>query len=302
MGREETEQGIAAPDPQAPVSETARAKVNLTLHIRGRRDDGYHELESLVAFADVGDALTLFPGNVLLLDAARTDIALPPDLLGPDNIVLQAVRAAQARLGPLRAGRIRLEKRLPVAAGLGGGSADAAAVLRMLAQVNGLDPRMPELLEIAAGIGADVPVCMVSRAAWMTGIGEVVTPLVDFPALDAVLINPGVPIATARVFEALAMTPGESVGKPTPVPDGDDAIRHAIRAGRNDLQGAAIDLCPQIGIALAALDAAGAGVSRMSGSGATVFGLFEGTGAARVAAEQIAGEHPDWWVRPVRLS
>ncbi len=191
----------------APLTTRARAKINLTLRVLGRRADGYHELESLVAFAGTGDALALEPGPQLTLtiDGPRGQ-GLPVD---DSNLILRATRALEAETGPLRSGAFHLVKRLPVASGIGGGSADAAAALRLLARLNGLAPDDPALLRAAAKTGADVPVCLVSRARIMAGIGERLGPPLTLPPLFALLVNPGVPVETAPVFRALGLEPGQ---------------------------------------------------------------------------------------------
>jgi 4-diphosphocytidyl-2-C-methyl-D-erythritol kinase len=191
----------------APLTTRARAKINLTLRVLGRRADGYHELESLVAFAGTGDALSLEPGPQLSLtiDGPRGQ-GLPVD---DSNLILRATRALEAEIGPLRTGAFHLVKRLPVASGIGGGSADAAAALRLLARLNGLSPDNPALLRAAAATGADVPVCLASRARIMAGIGERLGPPLTLPPLFALLVNPGVPVETAPVFKALGLQPGQ---------------------------------------------------------------------------------------------
>lgn len=193
-----------------PLTTRARAKINLTLRVLGRRADGYHELESLVAFAGTGDALSLEPGPQLSLtiDGPRGQ-GLPVD---DTNLILRATRALQTETGPLRTGAFHLVKRLPVASGIGGGSADAAAALRLLARLNGLSPDDPALLRAAAATGADVPVCLASRARIMAGIGERLGAALTLPPLFALLVNPGVPVETAPVFRALGLQPGQIHG------------------------------------------------------------------------------------------
>ncbi|WP_324133227.1 4-(cytidine 5'-diphospho)-2-C-methyl-D-erythritol kinase [Bosea sp. (in: a-proteobacteria)] len=201
----------------APLTIRARAKINLTLRVLGRRADGYHELESLVAFAGTGDALSLEPGPQLSLtiDGPRGQ-GLPVD---DSNLILRATRALEAETGPLRTGAFHLVKRLPVASGIGGGSADAAAALRLLARLNGLSPDDPALLRAAAATGADVPVCLASRARIMAGIGERLGPPLTLPPLFALLVNPGVPVETAPVFRALGLQPGQRHPLHSSLPD-----------------------------------------------------------------------------------
>ena len=190
-----------------PLTTRARAKINLTLRVLGRRADGYHELESLVAFAGTGDALSLVPGPDLSLtiDGPRGQ-GLPVD---DTNLILRATHALEAETGPLRTGHFHLVKRLPVASGIGGGSADAAAALRLLARLNGVSHDDPALQRAAAATGADVPVCLASRARIMAGIGERLGHPLTLPPLFALLVNPGVPVETAPVFRALGLQPGQ---------------------------------------------------------------------------------------------
>jgi 4-diphosphocytidyl-2-C-methyl-D-erythritol kinase len=267
----------------------APAKVNLTLHVLGRRVDGYHELESLVAFADVGDKLTLVAGEGLSLDVAGpTAAAAGADT---DNLVLKAARALAERIGGLRLGRFSLEKQLPVAAGLGGGSSDAAAALRLIARANGLSPADGRVREAARATGADVPVCLEPKARLMRGIGEILSPPIALPPLPAVLINPGVAVPTRDVFKALAAPPLSGPAQP------DDfftievdaaALISVFAARRNDLEPPAVRLQPVIADVLAALrGASGCALARMSGSGATCFGLFNSAPAAEAAAQKI---------------
>ncbi len=195
-------------NPDTPLTTRARAKINLTLRVLGRRADGYHELESLVAFAGTGDALSLAPGPELSLaiDGPRGQ-GLPVD---DSNLILRATRALEAETGPLRSGAFHLVKRLPVASGIGGGSADAAAALRLLARLNGIALDDPALLRASAKTGADVPVCLASRARIMAGIGERLGSTLTLPPLFALLVNPGVPVETAPVFRALGLQPGQA--------------------------------------------------------------------------------------------
>jgi 4-diphosphocytidyl-2-C-methyl-D-erythritol kinase len=290
----------------APVvlSTRAPAKVNLTLHIEGRRADGYHELTSLVAFAGASDTLTLTPGSSLGLDVAGPRAASA----GPDaeNLVLKAARLlAEARPG-LRVGRFSLVKRLPAAAGIGGGSSDAAAALRLLARANDIPVHDPSLLDAARRTGSDVTVCLDPRARMMRGTGGDVGPALRLPPLFAVLVNPGVPVETAQVFRAMALERGEAshYGAHPIVPDSvefEDLVG-LLRRGRNDMEAAACVLAPVIGDVLAVLGAAkGCRIARMSGSGATCFGLFASCRAAGKAARVIAAMHPDWWVKATAL-
>jgi len=283
------------------LSDRAPAKVNLTLRVLGRRADGYHELESLVVFAGLADRVTLTPGEALGLDVGGPTAAAAGEV--GDNLVLRAGRALAARIENLCVGRFALTKLLPVAAGLGGGSADAAAALRLLARLNGLSPTDPRLMEAARLTGADVPVCVDPRPRVMRGIGEKLSPALDLPALPAVLVNPGVPVPTKDVFAKLGLAPGERRADATEIPTAqlkrrDTLISH-LEARPNDLQVAAISIQPLIVDVLRAIAGqAGCLLSRMSGSGATCFGLFASEPAAVSAAQVLASSHPRWWVAP----
>lgn len=286
------------------LTERAPAKVNLTLHVPGRRDDGYHALESLVAFAGAHDRLTLTPGTGLSLSV--TGVTAQAAGGGPDNLVLKAARALAARRSGLRLGHFDLIKRLPVAAGLGGGSSDAAAALRLLAQLNGLSPQEPVLREAALATGADVAVCLSPGARFMRGMGEDVGRALVLPALPAVLVNPGVAVATATVFSGLGLQRGQMRESALHPPIGEDRsfaeTVAALGKARNDLEDAAALLAPVIVDVLAVLSAApGCRLARMSGSGATCFGLFETCHRAAKAARVIGRAHPEWWVRPTLL-
>jgi len=284
----------------SPLVEKARAKINLTLRVPGRRADGYHHLESLVAFADLADTLSLAPGAVTALDIAGPFAGSS----GPaaDNLVLKAVAALGQHISGLKAGRFQLEKNLPVAAGIGGGSADAAAALRLLARVNGLALDDPRLTQAALAVGADVPVCVASRPRIMRGVGERLSPPLELPALPAVLINPGVALSTREVFAKFAIAQASKTNLPD-VPRGEDALIEIITRHGNDLTQAAIACVPVIAKVLDALRAVpGVRLARMSGSGATCFALFKTTGEAAAAAWLLQEAHSEWWVRSTTLS
>lgn len=283
----------------AAGAEKAPAKVNLTLRVIGRRADGYHDIESLVAFASVGDALTFTPGGALALSVGGPTAAAAGEIA--DNLVLKAARALAERVERLKLGRFALSKRLPVAAGLGGGSADAAAALRLLARANGLAPDDPRLLQAARATGADVPVCLDPRPRFMRGIGDLLSGPLDLPRLFAVLLNPAVAVATKDVFAALAVpTAGQT--PPATICTGTTALLAEIAGGRNDLEEPAIELEPAIADALAVLrKLPGCRLARMSGSGATCFGLFDSMDAARGAARRLRVGYPAWWVRATAL-
>jgi 4-diphosphocytidyl-2-C-methyl-D-erythritol kinase len=288
----------------AARAEKAPAKVNLTLHVLSRRADGYHEIESLVAFAGVGDALSFTPGRALALIVGGPTAAAAGDTA--DNLVLKAARALAERVEGLQLGRFALSKRLPVAAGLGGGSADAAAALRMLARSSRLAPDDPRLLQAAQATGADVPVCLDPRPRLMRGIGDILSEPLDLPKLATVLVNPGVAVPTREVFAALRL-PAGSIAPAAPsrsaislsaISLGATNLADAIANGRNDLEGPAIELQPVIADVLAVLrKLPGCRLSRMSGSGATCFGLFDSTAAATAAARTLRVGYPAWWVR-----
>ncbi|MCO4053121.1 MAG: 4-(cytidine 5'-diphospho)-2-C-methyl-D-erythritol kinase [Bosea sp.] len=290
------------------LSTRAPAKVNLNLAVHGRRLDGYHELVSLVAFAGVGDGLTLEPGPApSLVIAGPFRRALAAD---GANLVLKAVGHLHALLPGLVAGCFTLVKRLPVASGIGGGSADAAAALRLLARLNGLPMTEPALIEAAWRTGADVPVCLASKACVMSGAGESLGQRLRLAPLNAVLVNPGVAVSTAAVFAALGLAPGESLGSASPShepagPEGLDAAGLAawLRDGPgNDLEAAACRAAPAIADALAALAEAGdCRLARMSGSGATCLGVYADCRASAAAARRIAARHPGWWVKATVL-
>ena len=282
----------------------ARAKVNLDLRVLGRRADGYHELESLVAFAGLGDTLTLEPGAPVALAISGPSAAgLEAD---DGNLVLRAARALEKARPGLQLGRFHLVKRLPVAAGIGGGSADAAAALRLLARLNGIALGDPVLLSVAAQVGADVPVCLASRARLMAGIGERLGPVLRLPPLFAVLVNPGVAVETAAVFRALGLSHGQKLAEPRGEgehglgPAG-DFLPRLIRSG-NDLAAPARRVTSEIDEVIAGLEALpGCRLARMSGSGATCFALFDDRAASAEAAKTLARARPGWWVKPTLL-
>ena len=291
------------------LMENARAKVNLTLRVVGRRVDGYHELESVVAFADCADRLTLTPGSELKLET--TGPQAPLCGANADNLVFKAAQLLGERVPDLRLGNFALDKVLPVAAGIGGGSADAAAALRLLAQVNAFSLDDARLIEVARLTGADVPVCLASRACIMTGVGETLLPL-SVPKMPCVLVNPRVPVATREVFDALGLRHGEllvgasDVFGATAWPEVGASIEdwvEVLAASSNDLEEPAMRIQPVIAQVIAALNASnGAWLARMSGSGATCFAIYENTAEARRAADKIQLDHPDWWVHAGVLS
>lgn len=285
-----------------PLLQLAPAKVNLALHVTRRREDGYHDLESLVVFADVADELTA--------------VAAPADSLtiggpfsgglgaGENNLVSRAVAAFRSRWpDAVPTGlAMHLTKNLPVAAGIGGGSADAAAALRMMAALADHPIAVSELADMAAGLGADVPACLISTPLVARGVGEVLSPLPQFPALHIVLVNPMVPLATADVFRRLRAHDNY------PLPELPTPLTRPAQLGlwlsetRNDLQPPAVKLVPVIGEIVAHLaETQGCMLARMSGSGATVFGLFGSSGQAHQAAQVMRAANADHWVAAAPL-
>lgn len=276
------------------VSRRAPAKLNLCLHVTGRRADGYHLLDSLVVFASVGDLVTASSGQGLSLRLAGPESAgLAAE---PDNLVLRAARA----IGVTDAALV-LEKVLPVASGIGGGSADAAAALRALAALTGR-PLPPEADVLR--LGADVPVCLAGRPARMSGIGEVLQPLPPLPPVWVVLVNPRLPVPTPQVFAAL--TRRDSPALPE-LPAAALASAAALadwlaKATRNDLVDPAHQIAPSLAAVQAALEGApGCHLARMSGSGGTHFGLFDTAEAAEAAARSLRTAHPSWWITAGRI-
>ena len=225
--------------------------------------------------------------------------------LGPDddNLILKALRALGGTAGigePAMA--VTLEKNLPIAAGLGGGSSDAGTALRLANRALGLDLPEAELAGLARVVGADGPMCLMGRSAWAEGIGDRLTPAPELPPLHAVLVNPGRPSPTGAVYRAYDAGPPQPSDRPTPPPDWSPVpVIDWLAAQRNDLEAPAVALEPAIGEALSAMRAAGARLTRMSGSGATVFGLFEDAAAAAAATDRLCRDHPGWWVRPTVL-
>jgi len=283
----------------AALVEKAPAKINLTLHVLGRRADGYHQLESLVAFADLADALTLQPGG----DAALEIIGPFAPACGPvaDNLVHKALAALRARVAGLNAGRFLLKKNIPVAAGLGGGSADAAAALRLLARSNGLAPGDARLAAAALAVGADVPVCLEPHARIMRGVGEELSAPLDLPPLAGLLVNPCVALATRDVFAMFAGSPGGKTSL-AGVPREGGALFEWLGQHGNDLTPSAIACVPVIADVLSALSALpGARLARMSGSGPTCFALFGSHEEAAAAAQRLKAERKDWWVAPATI-
>jgi 4-diphosphocytidyl-2-C-methyl-D-erythritol kinase len=282
----------------------APAKLNLTLRVVGRRADGYHELESLVAFAGLCDWLGFEPGEDLSLEVfgPRAGEAGPVH----ENLVVRGARSLAAQIPGLRLGRFRLIKRMPAAAGLGGGSADAAAALRLLATEVGLPVDDPRVLASARATGADVLACLAPQARTMGGIGDELGPAVRLPRTFVVLVNPQVQAPTPKVFAALDLA-SESQTEPTtrrvPVMGfGSDAVLDFRAFGHNDLEAAAIRVAPQIETVLTRLSKiAVAEAFGMSGSGATCFALFSDRRTAAATQRSLAADHPEWWIKATKL-
>lgn len=276
--------------------DTAPAKVNLTLRVIGRRADGYHDIESLVTFAELGDRLALTPGSEL----AVTVVGPSAGHTGADseNLVLKAARALAASIVDLRLGAFSLEKNIPVAAGLGGGSADAAAALRLLARVNNLAAHDPRLHEAARATGADVPVCLDPRPRLMRGIGDILSEPLPLPRLCALLINPGIALPTKLVFSGWKADRSQPTSSVTmnEMPDTQHLLDWLAREA-NDLEPPALALAPAIADVLSALrENAGCRLARMSGSGATCFALFLSAAEAAAAARRLRAQFPQWWI------
>jgi 4-diphosphocytidyl-2-C-methyl-D-erythritol kinase len=273
-----------------PHTELARAKINLALHVLGRRADGYHELDSIVAFAGIADRLIFERADDWHLDITGPFAVELAN--APDNLVLKAARGFAQIFADEARYHITLEKHLPVASGIGGGSADAAATLRALARLSDRTVDPTRLSSLAASLGADVPVCLVGKTCRMRGIGERIDLLTDLAPMPALLVNPRREVATAQVFARLALKPGDKAS--AGLEEGADPA-----SCRNDLTAPALAVAPVIGEVIAAVNGrAGLRFARMSGSGATCFGIFASTEAAEAAARDIAALHRDWWVMP----
>ncbi|ESY12009.1 4-(cytidine 5'-diphospho)-2-C-methyl-D-erythritol kinase [Mesorhizobium sp. M0615] len=277
----------------------APAKINLALHVTGRRADGYHLLESLVVFTRFGDRVEIEPADADRFSVSgRYATSVPID---DSNLVVKAREALRRQAGQQSTPpvAIRLEKNLPVASGVGGGSSDAAAVLQGLVRTWGLDIGEAELSRIGLTLGADVPMCLAAKPLVARGVGDELSLVPDFPALALVLVNPGVAVSTPDVFNALEKRDNEGL---PPLPRAFDfhSVRNWLEITRNDLESAAQAIQPPIGRAVSLLNRAGSGFSRMSGSGATCFGLFETGNVAKRAAAEIRSREPEWFVAATR--
>ncbi|GAA0537608.1 4-diphosphocytidyl-2-C-methyl-D-erythritol kinase [Rhizomicrobium palustre] len=275
-------------------SVSAPAKINLFLHVGAKRPDGFHALQSLVAFTEAGDELSFAPG-----DGVSLDIGGPFGKglsAGEDNLIVRAARA----LGTSQGAKIVLTKNLPVASGIGGGSADCAATLRGLSKLWNLGKDSLALQKVGEELGSDVPVCITSRPQWMEGRGEILTELPSLPPLSIVLVNPGVGVPTGKVFGALKERRGVELPLP-PYFTGADHLIGYLKSTSNDLEAPARMIAPEVNAVLEAIAGEGALLSRMSGSGATCFGLFATETDAKAAAEALKAAHAGWWVMPSRL-
>ena len=279
----------------------APAKLNLYLHVTGRRADGFHLLDSLVAFSDIGDRLSVAPASRLSLAVTGP---FAPDLGQDDpqkNLVWRAAQALAAKLGRAPDVALTLEKNLPVASGIGGGSSDAAAALKALAAHWQAELDERALCAIAATLGADVPVCVVARASFFGGIGDEIAPSPALPTAPLLLVNPGIGLPTASVFRARQGAFSAAARFET-APSSVADFATSLGERHNDLTDAAIGLVPAVGEVLARLaKQPGALLARMSGSGATCFALFETTAAAEAAAASLKVEQPRWWIAPGKL-
>jgi 4-diphosphocytidyl-2-C-methyl-D-erythritol kinase len=289
----------------AVITEQAPAKLNLYLHVLGRRADGYHELDSLVAFADIADTVSVRPAEGLSL---AIDGPFAPSLAAEpasDNLVTRATRLLAESIGRSDpAVAITLTKRLPVASGIGGGSADAAAILRALARLWEIGADHPSLHPLAARLGADVPVCLTGRPAYFGGIGDIIDPAPPLPSCAVVLVNPGIPLSTPAVFRARTgpFSPAARLVGDAHPPDA-AAFAELLAKRHNDLTAPAQSLVPEIGTVLEALSAtSGCLLARLSGSGATCFALYADPVLARAAAAELTRAQPGWWIVPGRLS
>jgi 4-diphosphocytidyl-2-C-methyl-D-erythritol kinase len=281
------------------IREIAAAKVNLTLKIFGRRPDGYHQLKSLVAFAGISDLVEFRPGAVPKI---TVEGPFAGDIDG-ENLVMRAANAVRLTRPDFATGTFRLIKRLPVAAGLGGGSADAGAALRALMQANGRQSATFDWLRLARNLGADVAVCLTQRASFITGIGDIVTPAPHLPELSIVIANPGIHLPTTAVYGALNAPP---LGRPAvderdtlmdPIGTVDQLIEY-LKNTPNDLEATAFRLVPEISEVKAALASQdGCLIARLTGSGSSCFGLFRDLRSANTAERRIADSQPGWWIR-----
>ena len=282
------------------VRRAAPAKLNLYLHVLGRRADGYHLLDSLVAFADVADVVTAQRAPALSLEITGPFAGALQDKPS-ENLVWRAATALARRAGIEPKAALALEKNLPVTSGIGGGSSDAAAALKALGELWLLDLGERPFQGLGASLGADVPVCLFGQPAWIGGIGEAVAPAPALPPCSVVLANPGLSLATPAVFKARIGGFSESA-RFDAAPADAAALARLLETRRNDLTAPALALAPGISQVLPALEAEpGALIARMSGSGATCFALFADESAAQAAVQRLSAAHPGWWVAAGKL-
>jgi len=288
-----------------PITVLAPAKVNLFLHIIGRREDGYHLLESVFAFADFGDFITVEPAPALSFSVTGpfAHICRRAGCDGEANIVARAADLLRQQCGVAEGAKITLEKNLPVSAGLGGGSSDAAATLKALQVLWRIEPVQESLVDLALELGADVPACLVGEPSFVAGIGELITPLEIFEDINCVLVNPLKPLSTPLVFQTFEKT-GRAFTQPLALtPEVTDDLWTLLKGSHNDLQGPAVGLMEEVGEILGSLqDTDGVSLVRMSGSGATCFGLYETSETADAAARKISNAHRNWWVKACTLT
>ena len=279
----------------------APAKINLYLHVLGRRSDGYHDLDSLIVFVDISDEIEVSPSNRLGL---KLEGPFAHDLETTDwgrNLVIQAARALAETSEMNMSVALTLRKNLPVAAGLGGGSSDAAATLKALCRMWELVISDGELHAIARDLGADVPACLDQSSVFVGGVGEDLSPAPELPEAWLVLVNPGLPLMTAEVFRQFD-PPGSDVARFEAAPRDVYAMATTLAARSNDLEAVAIGMVPQIARVIDALEEnENCLLARMSGSGATCFGIFAEESAAKSAAVRISGDNSSWWVRAGRM-
>lgn len=278
----------------AAIRVEAPAKVNLYLHVVGRRSDGYHLLDSLVVFPAIGDRIEVEPADALSLTVTGPFAAAVP--ADDDNLVLRAARMLASAADPTQGAHIRLIKRLPAASGIGGGSADAAATLRALKRLWQIDPAAVDLERVALALGADVPMCLAGRTVFVSGIGERLSQAPPLPPFALLLANPGVGVSTPAVFAA-RKGPFSHAAPFAETPPDVASLARLLAARDNDLGVAAEALAPEIGRVRAALAATpGALLARMSGSGATCFALYAARDQAEAARSLLAARYPGWWL------
>ena len=282
---------------QNGLTVTAPAKINLYLHVTGLRNDGYHLIDSLVTFTNINDKITLKAAEKLSIKVVgRFANQLP---ITSENLVIKAAKGLADICGEKAFAHIELTKSLPVSAGIGGGSSDAAAVLRGLKQLWNVQPNNQDFKTLAEKLGADVPICLNGKTAFMSGAGEKISQIGNFPTCAIVLANPGVPISTSNVFKAWARskTGFSKPGYFKHIPQNITELVEVLKTRENDLFSSAHELCPMIGKVIDALDTCqGALLTRMSGSGATCFALFKDTKEAKVAANDLSRKFPAWWI------